>query len=424
MPMIKNPTLYNAVFGAATRRLAGGSTLPTLRLPQGKAVYRYTQYRDSMPQPEKAGRTIWTQLAGDKLNRWTGLGAGDLSKGAQGLYCSGEFLDKDKPFPELEHYMDPNTSADPVYYFEYTPNQPPQLRLANVKSLRSMFLFSTKEEVPGLDLSLPEEGNPLLQDIFRDARSKFPEAFGPGDTLATLYHASEDASLCRAIGNAVFESTDYQFVQVTSVRDRVSPNIVFKGTTGQPLDVLKPEGRSTFFLNPQGGGAKGVFTILDLQYNATFEETGLGVLPSREQMKGQLSDIALQVVDTLTDQYVRELQNYAPTSKTEAVGESLQRIRDVLGGDKPETAVDQIGALQKSLEDLPHQNLQQYEMDAMTTVQKVTKSLSSITEAIKTAGEEIDSGQRDDSDEVEPMEDPPEEEVFPKEKVESGGGAL
>jgi len=56
-----------------------------------------------MPQEAVNVKKIWSNLDKDIDNRWTGRGAD--GNGSQGLYMSGEFLEKNSPFPELEYYQ-------------------------------------------------------------------------------------------------------------------------------------------------------------------------------------------------------------------------------------------------------------------------------------------------------------------------------
>lgn len=419
-----NPRLYDAVFTAAVKRFAGPSTLPRVRLTQGTALYRYTRYVRAMGDPADA-RKIWSSLGNDTGNRWTGKATGGASRGSQGLYLSAEFLDIAKPFPELEHYMgkEPEPKRD-VLYYEYAPKQPPRLVPAKVEALRSMFLFSLTEESQGLDLTLVEGHNPLLAEILDAARTDAPDAFDAGATLTALHDHPDDASFCRAIGNAAFESTEARFIQVTSVRDGKSTNVVWKGQGGQTVDVLKPEGRCTFFMDPQGRVAKGVYTLLDLQYNALFDETGMDVIPPREVVKTELADIAGQVVDAAVERFDEQLGTTPPSDQTENVAEQLSGISDDLQAGDAESALSKIADVQETLDDLPHQNLAQSEVKAMTTVKQVMGSLSAITEAVKVAGEENKAGEAERAAELEPMRDPTEEEVFPKEDPAPHGGSL
>lgn len=99
-------------------------------------------------------------------NRWTGLAA-DGMNGRQGLYLSGEHVNPGNPFPELSHYQSaaPNDgTSDKIAYYEYNPSGTgnpaidPTMRQVEATRLRSLFLFTVKEGMQGLNLKLVENG--------------------------------------------------------------------------------------------------------------------------------------------------------------------------------------------------------------------------------------------------------------------------
>lgn len=395
MPKINRDEVYNAIYESACKKFVSQEALEPYLISEakGEPLYRYVGYRSSMPQAENAGRIIWSSLENDKSNRWTGIGAEDKG-GSQGLYLSGEYLDKDKPFPELEHYLDKDSNPNAsVNYFRYEAGQEPALTTAKVSELRSMFLFSLEKSISGVNLSLNEDGNhPLLEEILEDAQLSYPDAFTEEDTLSTLYYSGEDASFCRAIGNAVLESTDLSFFETTSVRDRESSNVIMRAETKTPLLTLKPEGRSSFFLNSETMQGEGVFTIADLVYNAEFEDpTAHTVLPSKEELNTKLTEISQQIANNLVDAYDESLREIAPTEAMQEVGEQIATIKEHLKENNIEEGLTEIGAVKQRMYELlsNKESLEAFEANAFEVVDSVMGSLSDITTAIDNANKEI-----------------------------------
>lgn len=391
MPKVKREKLYKAIIEAAREQYTDPGKIERYRVtrPEGSPLYRYVDYRNAEPQIEKAGRTIWTKLENDTSNRWTGRGPGESAEGEQGIYLSGEYLDIDQPFPELEHYIDKDANpSDPVFYYRYEKGVAPKLVLGTVGELRSMFLFSTNKELQGIDLRISEpEEHRLLQDIFTSARRRAPEAFLDSDSVESLYYEGEDASFCRAVGNATLEKTGADFFQTTSVRDKVSVNVIMGGKSGTAIPSLKPEGRASFFLN-QEGGIEGVFTILDLKYNAAFEQTGLGVLPPRSEIESNLRSIASEMAERLIEQYQDVLTQEAPTDNTVEIGQRLEGLRTQLDNNNIGNALSEVGEIRTRIEQLQTGQLEGYEINSFRTVDYVMKSLQSITESINVAKNE------------------------------------
>lgn len=290
MPRILRPLLYTAIFSTAKTVFASPAKLSpyVITKSQGDPLYRYVNYRNFQPQQAQDALMIWTQLPTDINNRWTGMGSD--GSGWQGLYTSGESVNTEKPFPELEHYQD--LSVDPnqeIAYFKYAPKTDPSWTKAKASELRSMFLFTANMPLKGVDLSLmiaqsgqPPVEHPLLKEILETAKSNNPGAFIAADTLQTIYSHPDDASFTRAVGNGFYAATgdQYDFFQTTSVRNQLSTNVILRGETGKPIGSLEPEGRATFYLD-DGGKCTGVFTIPDMLYNAELEKTGLGQLPTQ-----------------------------------------------------------------------------------------------------------------------------------------------
>ena len=279
MPTILKPELYDATLSVAKEIFATPGALDPFFLTkaEGSALYRYVSYRKGQPQEEEAARKIWTSLANDTGNRWTGLGTD--KRGSQGLYMSGEFINEDSPFPELEHYQAPSgASTQEIEYIKYEAGSAPVKVRVSVSELRTLFLFTQTRALSGIDFSLQVNGDyhPLLTKILELVKRNNPVVLGVEDSLKSLYMSPNDASFTRAIGNALFELNTVEFFQATSVRDEMSPNIILKGTSDTPIDYLQPQGRTTFFVNSEGKRGLGFYTEDDLRYNDRFEQIGLG----------------------------------------------------------------------------------------------------------------------------------------------------
>jgi len=292
LPKILRPNTYGAINATAKKIFSQRSVLDkyAVRMKRGDPLYRYVGYRNLMGQQERSGRTIWARLEDDTNNRWTGLAA-DGKTGTQGLYLSQEFPGSlDTRFSELEHYQDSTLPPNQeVAYFEYAPGKEPAWTRAKASELRSMFLFTLSEVPSGVNFQFDSSPASLLSIVLEQARRDFPTAFTTVDTPDELYFSANDATFNRAVGNALFETTDYQFFQATSVRDSQAINLVLRATQGTPIEILKPQGRATFLIDAQARQTKAVYTIDDLIYNREFEETGLGIIAPRKELVTDLS---------------------------------------------------------------------------------------------------------------------------------------
>lgn len=287
MPKLGFPKIYDVTNFVAKRKFLDQKFLLdkyAFKLDTGSAMYRFVNYRDLKPQFENGGRTIWTKLVDDKLNRWTGRGTdvNNQPTGTQGLYLS---LDADGPvdtkFPEVAQYQDDSVPpTQNVNYFEYKSGQKPEWKNTKASELRSMFLFTLNKPLFGVDFTFDDRPDSILMQIFEDAKKEDPEAFEKGVTLKDLYFASEDASFNRAIGNALFENTIYGAFKATSVRDFKSLNLIVTGKQGIALDFLQPQGRATFLIDGVTKKSIGVVTIDDMIYNKTFEPSDPNLPPN------------------------------------------------------------------------------------------------------------------------------------------------
>ncbi|MEL6750273.1 MAG: hypothetical protein AAFO09_08340, partial [Pseudomonadota bacterium] len=338
MPKVNNKALYNAVYKVAVRRFGGNLNGYARTVNNGDPLYRYVSYRNNMPQAENAGRTIFTPLEHDTENRW--VGRGPDGNGRQGLHMSAEFINEGHPFPELNHYQNPDANPDAnITYLDYSGGELGAVpKSVSAGQLRSIFLFTSDQDMHGLDLRLnSDDGNPtsLVEEIFNEAAERYPELF-EGQTLEGLYTHGEDASFCRAIGNACLETTDVTYFETTSVRDGTSSNIIIQGEgpdpavgrAAAPINDLIPQGRASFFAQGDSVG-QGVFTVSDMIYNATFgqPDEGFDVLPNVDAFTNTLFDLANNSVDTLTAQFNNMLKEQPPNNHLEALTEGIANLR-------------------------------------------------------------------------------------------------
>lgn len=420
MPPIIRSLVYRAVYRAASMVFANpGSYSPYIvTRGMGSPLYRYVGYRASMPQAEQAGRTIWLSLTADTQNRWTGAGV-DPGYGEQGLYLSAEPVDPETPFPELQHYMDKESDPNAqVTFFRYRPQEKPLLTPARVSELRSNFLFTLKQTVTGLDLRLGK-ARPLLEKILDEARAIEPSI---ADSLEALYNHPDDASFCRGLGNAVLKATKLDFFQASSARDPKgeSTNVIMRAVSRKPVEVLKPEGRNTFYLNKATGKAEGVFTIADLVYNAEFEDPTSPPkgLPSKAELNLKLKEISGQMTDSLAEEYTTSLSEMPPTPKTEEIGLRIEAVQEHLASDDIEKALVEVKSLKQDLTEQLSEarvgELQEYEVAAFQVVDSVMGALGDLTTAIDTANKEIAEGAGEPPDPDLSIEDPTVEEVDPE----------
>jgi hypothetical protein len=291
MPKITSLQKYNAVLQASNRLLLEQGTkdkLFTYEIPEGTAVYRYISYRDSDPQIADSARKVWSPLKSDTENRWTGIPSDQYPQmGTQGLYLSIEAAGVDTTqFAELEHYLTDNTTEkQEISYYNYTSGKPPELKIADVSSLRSLFLFTFKEVKKGVDLRLSNTpSRDFLQRVLDEARKANPGVFNSTDTLDSLYKNPEDASFCRAIGNSVFTTyPDVPLFCTTSVRSDTAENMIHRAPdrdlsgSAQAIDVLNPQGRISWYLDPATITKHGiaVYTLDDMVYNGKIEDKEL-----------------------------------------------------------------------------------------------------------------------------------------------------
>jgi len=310
---------------------------------------------------------------------------------------------------------DPNT-AGTVSYYEYAPGKNPTKSTVNVTSLRSMFLFTSKENVMVLDLSLSGSGRGLLNQILNDAKEYLQKAEPENKTLENktledLYKDPNDASFDRAIGNALFEPSMFGInaIQTTSVRDGVSNNIVLKGVQGKPIDILKPEGRATFFVDSNGKAVKGVYTIADLQYNAQFEETGLDHLAPKETQMQMLTNIADGIGTNLSTYLSNAIEQNPPTDLIQNCEQRVERVNELMKVGDMTGALTEMAQISTELAKiLPTKDLQQYEAKIFEKVQATVDALSNITTTVR-ANEEGRGNINDPKQEIGPVVDPPDD---------------
>jgi hypothetical protein len=362
----------------------------------GSVLYRYVDYRNSMPQAENGGRTLWRNIDEDIENRWTGKGQ-EAADSNQGLYFSNEFLDQQQPFPELDHYMNKGADLDSlIAYFKYERGAKPQFVTARAGQLKSMFLFELKRDIRGLDLKLQTQSgqnNPLLEEILRQAKNDFAGVVPPTDDLKSLY-ISDDAAFCQAVGNACLTTLgEVDFFETTSVRDLKSVNSVLRATPRVPIDYLEPRGRATFLLNGDRVG-EGVFTIADMIYNSTFEELNgtPSDLPTKQEFRDMLVKVSQSFATEVVSKYTQLLEGSPASDAVEQVGRQLQ---DVLTSvENSDFEPTKIAEVQKSIQQLVDANttsLKANEAQALKMSAGAMGSLEEMAKSIDLAGKEIEN---------------------------------
>jgi len=424
MPEITNDALYDLVNRHAKDRFEAGNLEDyEINRATGEPLYRYVGYRHNMPQAADAGRTIFRPLNDDTTNRWTGRGIAD-GTGRQGLYLSGEFISEGHPFPELEHYQQGEEPDKRIVYYDYNPHEEgeiaiaPKAQMEQAGNLRSMFLFSADAPMSGIDLKLyaGEDINPLIQEIYDAAFAENPDLF-EGTTLEALYTHGEDASFCRAIGNACLEKTDKAYFETTSVRDEQSTNVILRGDQGAPLDVLKPEGRATFFTNEGGEVGKSVFTISDMLYNVTFDAGDFGDhIPDVNVFNDTLLDIGQRSIGQLTTEIDDMLKVEPPSDHMNTLVERVANLKEHLDAGNIKESITEIGNLSDYLETArgnEYEGFKESERTAVDVVADVTETLSSITDALRAEQERIDNPGDHPAGEPVDIEDPGHEAVDP-----------
>lgn len=271
MPKLLNQALYDATFQAAKSIIS--STSATFNsyltaLPANTALYRYSsqQYSDGS---ETGARKNWTTIDRDTGNRWTGI-SGTGSGASGGLYMSLEAEGyKDTEFSELYHYQDQDShrGMTGIEFYEYNVKKRPDSAFVQARTLYYMFMFFLQRPLKGIDLT---KGAAAITDTYASAKASSGSQFQ--QSADELYMESDDASFCRAIGNACFQESCVDFILVTSTRNTTNKNVILKcdgGVDSAPLDFLKPAGRSSFFLHGDGSRQAEV-TVDDMKYNAQF----------------------------------------------------------------------------------------------------------------------------------------------------------
>ena len=335
MPTLKNDALYRATYEAAmdTIRLGAlyGTPAKTIDLAAGQMIYRFSSSKFSDGTYEGSLK-LYKTVEKDVGNRWSGLAPGGAPSGVLGQYFT---LEADKEantlFSELFHYMpsEKEVPDKPVKHFQFALEEAndgtrarsnavtdpapasgvtdlapaPGSHWQMAEQLNFMFAFTMSEKKTLLDVQLPttpDDDNFLVTKIFNLAKGR-SEALFAGTDCMLLYTDKEDASFCRAIGNAALEQTAYNGILVTSARDTRSTSVVFKGRKDddRQYDFLKFLGRSSFFIEKSGGKfTKAGESIADMEYNDDFHA---GRNPIEEKKARDAKELAAgaTIVNTL-----------------------------------------------------------------------------------------------------------------------------
>lgn len=275
MPKAQNASFYDAVYSLTAAAIGGGEAANEryrIRLEQNTAIYRYASGTVS-DGAEGASRKIWSTLAQDTLNRWTGSpppGA-TCTDASTGLYVSLEAQrGADTVFSELFHYQS-QENGDKHYeilFQEFLAHSNAEVNALGVKKLFYMFTYNLESAMSGWDLNID---SPLIRKIHDNLREQgaLPKE---KNSLKDMYCQPDDCDFCRAIGNCCL-AKDPSFLYVTSTRDEAlkSINVIFEGPGGRdtdPMPYLKPQGRASFYVTPLG--TETAVTVEDMSYNAQF----------------------------------------------------------------------------------------------------------------------------------------------------------
>ena len=287
MPEILNQAVYNTAYRATRTLLLGkDGRHPTARFRQyaaGQYLYRYaSQSLNEFAGNYEGARKIWRGVDKDTGNRWTGFGGGGPG-GQVGLYTTLEQIGKDPTvFGELFHYLANEANPKNDQTIEYSDFEGAIVRRGRVKPepalishtaerMHYMFAFTLEKSIRVMDLRVPitpGDTSSFVYHVYELCKQYNPGLFASLNCI-DLYNHDKDASFCRGIGNSCLEVTQNgNGILTTSARDARSLSIIIKEPAGTELKYLKFAGRSTFFVEPNGGTADGCAeTIEDQIYN-------------------------------------------------------------------------------------------------------------------------------------------------------------
>jgi hypothetical protein len=273
MPTLKNQPIYNATYEQARALIAQGKG-PKVQIYQGRTpLYRYGTAKNGPAAGNHEGACkIWRPLDQDRENRWTGYAHGGPG-GSVGLYMTIEAeASADTIFSELAHYQPQETESpiQMVEYFQYHRKGLVHQMAHESDKLFFMFFFLLTRpiRVYKLELPLTPDDGSFASEVFKAAKARATNIYPPGKTCINLYMDGDDASFCRALGNACLADPSCDGIQVTSTRETSSKSAVLKGVAGQAVDLLQFFGRSSFFMSADGRTTESAVTLADMQYNA------------------------------------------------------------------------------------------------------------------------------------------------------------
>jgi hypothetical protein len=279
MPTLMNQGVYNATYEQARNLLAAGRRPEVITYQGMTPLFRYASAKNGAAAGNHAGaRKIWSALDRDRYNRWTGYAHGGPG-GAVGLYMTVEAEGSSNTiFSELAHYqpIEQGSPVELIEHFQYHREGRLEQLAQDAERLHFMFLFWLAKPLRMYKLELPvtQDDGSFVSEVFKATRDRAGNLFPAGKTCLDMYKDGEDASFCRAIGNACLADPGCDGLQVSSVRDVRSKGAVIKGISGQEIDFLQFVGRSSFFMGQNGTTSHALCTVADMQYNEAHGAAG------------------------------------------------------------------------------------------------------------------------------------------------------
>ena len=308
MPTVLNKELYAATY-ETTRGLLRKGILPIqIPLAVNSALFHYNGAKYGVgAQHEEASRAFFRAGSEDTGNRWSGQASKESYPSHAGLYMVREAPKRGTTSTEeMEHYMDKfgstinpefaNEAMHESYYLTFSKGNKdaPNAQAMKAMVLYFNFKYEVTEQKNLFDLRVPFadlDPSSFVAKVYRimlfNDKPMMTRMLRGNISARRLYCDSEDASFCRAIGNACLDHVACDGIQVNSVRDLNGVNVILKQPTDVPLSSpsnakegllaninpvpwLKFVGRTSFFKNEvKGKVLYAAETLADSDYNTT-----------------------------------------------------------------------------------------------------------------------------------------------------------
>jgi len=308
LPTVLKPRIYAATFEAARGLLKRGILPIQIPLTVNSTLFHYNGAKYGVAsQHEEASRAFFRAGNEDTGNRWSGQASEPSYPSFAGLYMVREAPKQGTTSTEeMEHYMDKfGSTINPEFanqgmhensYFTFSAGNKaaPSVQAMKAMVLYFNFKYEVTEEITLFDLRVPYsdlDPSSFVAKVFRtmlsNDRSLMTDMLLGRISARRLYTDSEDASFCRAIGNACLDHVACDGIQVNSVRDLNGVNVILKQPADVPLSSpsiakegrlaninpvpwLKFVGRTSFFKNEvKGKVLYAAETMADSDYNTT-----------------------------------------------------------------------------------------------------------------------------------------------------------